>query len=709
MDSSSSSSEESSGDDNDSESPTSSTKEHIKDHWEWNDKEQVHLREIERINVNDPDSRRRVTDARLSGVPVCLVGHTGWPQFVSRWLKLKGAPTSPSETKAHASIIDTTEENLLPPASGAPAKSSIIGKETTIASPDAQSGSSHKEKLEEDEDVNQTDKGLLPTEIDKSDTACETDKIKEPVNWLDLGNEWEIDVDKMIDDIGDELVPVIRKGYDERNPIHNHVPLQSFLKKSWPSNDSADATGKSIQRLYLHQWQFPLSDSDAASKLCGEGNNNPLPNDILGEDLLAYWLNPETCNGDNPFQYLFMGREETMSKLHRDPGGLAISIAPIVGKKEVVLVHRADGNSCLYHLKANLNRVDLHKYPMLSHARIYKSIINPGEILLMPQGTFHQCRNVTPCLSYSRFHLDTVNLRAFFESMINQDAPEIEHDDVIWNAACELQKKVDACVDEAKGMPREATPAATMEVAPDVVRKVEALRALRTICREIGKRYEEGKLDVNRQPPGLGTSEDPSGPGIESRRSVSESSPADNEEEAIRWSDLLRDMDSTLHDFRYRCHKVKPQFQSRSAPRIRGKSTSQSSERYGAQPSETTRRAPLEVGLANLPTVVASTPCLSESVSLTIGNEVEVKWQGHRAQGMIKQIEVDMSAARVDYEDLPPAFSEYVPLGYLRLPVSGECNTEVSPKDVVPGKVLVHRHGREVCDFYLYFLLCVRL
>ena len=47
---------------------------------------QIQYREIERIHVRDPTAPQRVTDARLCGVPVCLVGHQGWVHFAKDWL-----------------------------------------------------------------------------------------------------------------------------------------------------------------------------------------------------------------------------------------------------------------------------------------------------------------------------------------------------------------------------------------------------------------------------------------------------------------------------------------------------------------------------------------------------------------------------------------------------------------------------------------------
>jgi len=53
----------------------------------------------------------------------------------------------------------------------------------------------------------------------------------------------------------------------------------------------------------------------------------------------------------------------------------------------------------------------------------------------MPEGTFHAAENITPCLSYSRFHLDVYNLPGFLTSFLAQDAPEINHAEIVWNAA----------------------------------------------------------------------------------------------------------------------------------------------------------------------------------------------------------------------------------------------------------------------------------
>jgi hypothetical protein len=189
-----------------------------------------------------------------------------------------------------------------------------------------------------------------------------------------------------------------------------------------------------------------------------------------------------------------MGTAGTYSKLHQDNGGLAITISPIVGSKEVVMVHR-DDHMCLYYGEADVNEPDLHRFPMLSHARIWKTTVSPGEILLMPQGTFHQVRNKTNCLSYSCFHLDTLNLPAFIQSFMDNDAPEIDHRATLWNAGTDLISNVDELTDKAE---RETQRGGQVpKLTKGNVEVVETLRKLRHSIREFEVRMRAQRAIVD--------------------------------------------------------------------------------------------------------------------------------------------------------------------------------------------------------------------
>ena len=317
------------------------------DLWEWNDREQIEFREVERIDVNDVDARRRVTDARLSGIPVVLRGHKGWAQFARCWLKRKGdatdsvtcdaqgsaAPGGPSPISRNEDVskmqavqqptIDNYNEEMklekaadvschkelaaeTTPGNGLHSLSELENQQPTLLSESVPAGKN-------DIALQQT----IPPKTNTGENERKDKVVSEvvPPELLDLEqNEWELDLDRMSSDIGSEKVPIVLRNYSEQNPIARTETLSQFLKTGWPS-DPNSLTGKNGRRPYLHQWQFPLS-STAQLKLCGKGRHTPLENDIIGEDILSYWLDPEKCGGDNPFQYLFMGREETFSKLH---------------------------------------------------------------------------------------------------------------------------------------------------------------------------------------------------------------------------------------------------------------------------------------------------------------------------------------------------------------------------------------------------------
>jgi len=547
--------------------------------WDWTDEGQLEYREIERIHVDNPEARQKVTEARRSGIPVCLVGHRGWGQFAKRWLK-------------------PTDDEL-----------------------------------------------------------------------LDLSKTVELDMDKMQEDIGNEAVPIVKRKYDETDPIHSEISASTFLKKCWPTTASLSNANRKSPLLYLHQWQFPLSET-AAPKLCGEGCNSPLPNDILGEDLLKYWL--DHIN-DSPFQYVFMGREDTMSNLHRDNGGLLITIAPIIGEKEVVLVHRSDGSSCFYHLRADLSKVNLHRFPLMASARIWKSVVKPGEILLMPQGTYHQCRNITPCLSYSRFYLDTVNLKAFLESMLDGDAPEIEHDEVIWNATTELRTRLDGFVDKVRTEVRRSGRAPSDTLSQDIVRTVDTLRALRHICREIARRFR-----------------------------------LQQKENASSWEKLVDDIDGSLHDFRFRQSARLPPFRPKREKQERplsssmltnGTTNDEDVQSAGeTSDSERTLASSLERAFHRTPRLPPEKEgmVIPDAVGLTVGDRVAIRVYSRLVQADIVRIEDHMKAAFIRYEDLPPCHDEYQPFDQLRVPIAGESSVEVADSDIQPGKIVHHcDHGEE--------------
>ncbi|KAK1744924.1 chromodomain-containing protein [Skeletonema marinoi] len=438
---------------------------------------------------------------------------------------------------------------------------------------------------------------------------------------LDLSTEkYELDIPKMIKDIGDEDVPVIKRNYDEVKPIHGTIPAAKFLSECWPSSES-EAELQAVRRK-------------AQSFTYTNGN-------FLFLILLVETLPPKQSASE-----WYHGRRPP-----KDPGGLEISIAPISGQKECVLVHR-DDSRCLYHLTASLDEIDLQRFPLLSQARVYKTVIKPGEILLMPNGTYHQCRNVTPCLSYSRFHLDTVNLLPF---------------------------KVDEVVDLVQD--RVLAYRVTDVVTGDTRETVETLLALRNFIREVARRDEVNKAVK--------------GPGDKSKEEL--------KPELHDFGVLAADVDVCLHDYRYRESKEIPKLKSR-----KGKVLTNTLSK-GVR-KNCVGRDLNKFMIDNKPVVVFNSSLENNYMSLrnadvekhyplankhkvgkaligklTIGDMLACRLEQKCVKAEVLEVVPQMKAAYISFEDYPSVYDEYQPFDLLRVP-SGD---EITHNDIKPGLVVL--------------------
>jgi len=698
----------------------------VDDHlWKWADSDQVLFREVDRIDVNDPNAAKIVTDARINGTPLVLVGHVGWANFTKRWLtkkksakgknksgESKGESNSKSDGGDAVPIsIDLTDEEATEigevstieqggekenPSNAthevivtkeAKSPDSKMAKENLMAVniSDISAKSAPGENVSVQEPT-QEDERKESSVFNKEEETKATSNDSAPNDLLDLSQQnYELDIKKMIKDIGEEDVPVIKRHYNEEKPIHGRIAAEKFLTNCWPSSgserdpqqrDKTTKSQKNASNLYLHQWQFPLSDT-AGRKLCHK--NNALPKGIMGEDLLKYWLDLPQCKLDSPLQYIFMGREDTLSKLHRDPGGLEISIAPIVGEKECVLVHRSDGSNCLYHLTASLEDMDLQRFPLLSQARTWRSVIKPGEILLMPYGTYHQCRNVTPCLSYSRFHLDTVNLLPFVQSLFNGDAPEIDQEEVLWNLTSEIINRVDGVFDKVQSRVKAGLDEGDL-ISGDVVETVNTLRTLRHFVREVSRREQVRQVVKGQQ----------------------DSEATKNAEH--NFDLLVDDVDMCLHEFRYRQSTTIPPFKPRRGKALKN-TLSKSSSRKNVIGRDLSK-----FGIGSKPVVAFNTSLENNYMSLfnadlekhfpnaskdkvgesligelVPGDKISVKLEQKHVKAEVVEILPQMKSAYLSFEDYPSVYDEWQPYELVRLPTGAE----IPPGEVKPGLIVI--------------------
>lgn len=453
---------------------------------------------------------------------------------------------------------------------------------------------------------------------------------------LDLSQTHELNIENMIRDIGEEEVPIVEKNYDEKDPTASAIKASIFLEKHWPRKGETQDCKK---KLYMQQWQFPYSKK-AEKILCGPDRCSPPPG-VFYEDLLQFWLD----EGVNPYQYLFMGDAGTMSKLHKDPGGLDILISPIVGEKECILAHRLD-NFYLYNLNSKLDEIDLHQCPLTAFSSVWKTTIRPGEILVMPHDTYHQCRNVTPCLSYHRLHLDAINLRGFLESMFTGDAEDMEHTEVLWNTGSELMNRVEDFLEKYRTKDHHNNDGLDPQNLEHekIAETVKVLRLLRCAFLGLARSLE-----------------DPQAP----ERKWLTYTPEN-------WKTLVGDIGGTLHDYRYRDDQQVPRYRrpnldtsiaiAAESDDSDDSSDEDEKQEYAGKWHLDSVHQTLESWMETLPYLQPNENDLViyDSISLRVGDEIHIRLNKRRAQGTVKKV-TNMTALRVTYDDLPSSFDEYQP------------------------------------------------
>ncbi len=105
---------------------------------------------------------------------------------------------------------------------------------------------------------------------------------------------------------------------------------------------------------------------------------------------------------------LFFGGEDSYTFMHYDIDLANIFHFHFEGKKEIILFDQKQ-NGYLYKVPHSLitredidfSNPDLEKWPALKYAKGYKTYLNHGEVLYMPEGYWHYMKYVTPGFSMS--------------------------------------------------------------------------------------------------------------------------------------------------------------------------------------------------------------------------------------------------------------------------------------------------------------------
>lgn len=135
---------------------------------------------------------------------------------------------------------------------------------------------------------------------------------------------------------------------------------------------------RAIPDLYLN-WRY--------NRDCPE-----LRNDYETPHYVKDWLRFVPNWVIDPYSWIYIGPDKSGSPLHQDIDMTHGWNALISGRKHWVFFS-PDQSEWIYRGKVDAFSPDFHQYPLLAKARPLYAEQNPGEIVFVPSGWWHQVRN----------------------------------------------------------------------------------------------------------------------------------------------------------------------------------------------------------------------------------------------------------------------------------------------------------------------------
>lgn len=136
----------------------------------------------------------------------------------------------------------------------------------------------------------------------------------------------------------------------------------------------------------------------------------------------------------------WIGPAGTVTGYHIDWGDNLL--AQIVGRKQVHLVSPADSK---YMYPTNrfdqgtrssaidAEKWDEAKHPLYRNATVHKLVLNPGDMLFIPRGWWHQVKSLDKSISVSSIGY---NVRGLFEDLLSHRVLQWLHDAGVYNVPC---------------------------------------------------------------------------------------------------------------------------------------------------------------------------------------------------------------------------------------------------------------------------------
>jgi hypothetical protein len=158
-------------------------------------------------------------------------------------------------------------------------------------------------------------------------------------------------------------------------------------------------TPESIGKMGFHEYVDQLDQPDARYMY-----SNPTglrPGEALRADIddLGGWVNDQP---ERPVQML-LGPPGALTPLHRDP--CSNFLAQILGRKEVFLIPPFESQRVYaagkFYSPVNCQQPDLQRFPEFAAVKIARLTLEPGEVLFLPAGWWHQVASLDLAISLS--------------------------------------------------------------------------------------------------------------------------------------------------------------------------------------------------------------------------------------------------------------------------------------------------------------------
>jgi hypothetical protein len=120
---------------------------------------------------------------------------------------------------------------------------------------------------------------------------------------------------------------------------------------------------------------------------------------------------------------VYIGPEGALSRLHQDFWHTHAYLALIQGRKHAILFSPED-SELLYKGRVDPEQPDLERFPLLERATAYECVIEPGELLFMPPGWWHQVRSLEKSIVLSHSFFNGVNVNEHLTSLL-RDLPRL--------------------------------------------------------------------------------------------------------------------------------------------------------------------------------------------------------------------------------------------------------------------------------------------